>query len=102
MKKFYIKLAVTLVAMVLLAVAIVVGTPKKETPTCEVVYTSYLVQPGDNLWTISEKFNKVGISTRGYVNLLREINEISADYLRAGTSIVIVLPAEKNILPTTN
>lgn len=49
----------------------------------------YIVQQGDNLWRIAERFYGAGAGTAARVAAIREANGISGDGIQAGNPIII-------------
>ena len=58
--------------------------------TREKYYTSVMVESGDTLWTLADKYGSVEYRDyNAYINEVKEMNHISSDDIHAGSYLVL-------------
>ena len=55
----------------------------------EVYYELVDITKGDTLWTIAEKYNTEFDDVRDYIEVVKEFNNITGDYIKSGDKIVV-------------
>lgn len=54
-------------------------------------YTSIVIEEGDNLWRIAERYNQnSGMTTTEYIEELKSMNRLSGDTIHAGKYLTVV------------
>ena len=80
------------IAALLILAALVFGrtSVRAEEEAKTPVYTAVSVAPGDSLWSLAEKYAPEETDIRDYIELLRELNGLRNETLRAGSSLIVV------------
>ena len=58
-------------------------------PEGGVYYTSYTVKAGDTLYSIAEEYKWEDISIKGYIRLVKKINNLPDEKILSGSDIII-------------
>lgn len=90
----YIVAVIALICFISLFVAIKINNNKINKQFSNVKYTSYEVKAGDTLWDIAKEYNKFDVSTDDYIAKICKINHVSRDFIRQGSTLVLILPMD--------
>ena len=93
MKKFFTnrKIAVGVFTMALLiAVGISISPAVVNASTKEATsYESIQIHNGDTLWSLAKEYNTSELSTNDFVKEIKEVNNLSSDYINNGNYLII-------------
>ena len=94
MKKFIFtnrKIAVGVITMTLLiAVGICISPAVVNASTKEATsYESIQIHDGDTLWSLAKEYNTSELSINDYVKEIKELNNLSSDYINDGNYLII-------------
>ena len=93
MKKFFTdrKIAVGVFTMALLiAVGICISPAVVNASTKEATsYESIQIHNGDTLWSLAKEYNTSELSTNDFVKEIKEVNNLSSDYINNGNYLII-------------
>lgn len=62
---------------------------ESQEPAQSVYYEEILIQSGDTLWSLAEKYNAGSMSTKDYVEYIMEFNHMKSDFIKQGSHLVI-------------
>ncbi|MEF9955453.1 MAG: LysM peptidoglycan-binding domain-containing protein [Clostridium sp.] len=63
---------------------------EQESPNYNKYYTSIVIQEGDSLWTIADKYKShSGKSTEAYIKELKSMNQLGEDLIHAGNHLTV-------------
>lgn len=59
---------------------------KEQEPTS---YESVLINNGDSLWSIAKEYNTYNVSTKDYINDIKDINGLTGDSINSNNYILV-------------
>lgn len=91
-KNIIVSLSILFITVFIISISSTMITDAKEgssAPGKYKYYTSILIEEGDSLWSIAEKYAYDGVSTVDYINELKRINSLSSENINAGCYLLI-------------
>lgn len=98
MTKFFEGSTPTVILLIALVVASVLVLNYALQPTMDGIEwaeTTYRVQSGDSLWTISANYCPEGVDRREWVDEIRTLNGLSDSIIYPGQTLIVLAPAEE-------
>ena len=53
------------------------------------IYSSILIKDGDTLWSIADEYKPDEVSTKAYIQSLKDINQIKSDMITSGNYLIV-------------
>ena len=78
--------------IVVLTFAVVISAVKK--PNYDFVESSYVVKKGDCLWNIANMYRPATMNTEDYVDLLKELNDLTNSVIHVGQRLKVYQEAQ--------
>lgn len=53
-------------------------------------YKSVVIEPGDSLWSIAQEYKTIDVTTKEYVDELKELNALKSEQIQEGQHLMVV------------
>lgn len=85
----FVVVAVVFIILAMTGSRVDAATTSGNDHVTDIIYTSYEIEAGDSLWSIAGRYKYAGTGVQDFVEILKEINGITADDIHAGRYLLI-------------